>query len=242
MLRRVVGDSMQPALQPGDVIWYLPIKVRSGDVVVALQSGREVIKRVAKIDENGYFLVGDNMTKSTDSRKHGSVNRQNILGRVVARLPRAVAPVKARTRLADYLSYLLAIILVLLSLASLSRIDQLQPAIDTVLPGGQVATGWVTIIILLSQLFAVPYLLRLKLSLLAHAVGGVLSVLAPLIWCLLAIWGIGQSTSFGLLAGYFNLTATWWLVTLLVLWLAASYVNLYYRNYELQVSGLAKPA
>ncbi|HET7630385.1 MAG TPA: S26 family signal peptidase [Candidatus Saccharimonadales bacterium] len=242
MIRRVVGDSMIPALKAGDIIISLPLKVGAGDIVVARQNNREVIKRVAKIDENGYFLVGDNMTKSTDSRKHGSVKKGDILGRVVARLPKAEAPVKSKSQLTNYLSYVLAAMLICLSVANLSQIDQLVSTLDRSLPGGQTFAAWVVVVIVLSQLFAIPYLLRLRLSPLAHAVGGVLSVLAPLVWCLVAIWGLGQETSVGLLSGYVDLPASWQLVGLLLLWLGASYANLYYRNFETQARALAKRA
>lgn len=242
MLRRVVGDSMLPGLKPGDIVVSLPIRVRVDDVVVARQAGREVIKRVAKIDESGYFLVGDNMTRSIDSRKHGGIKKQDILGRVVARLPKAIAPVKSKNNLANYLSYVLAAILVLLSVANLSQIDRLVPALDNALPGDQTFAAWTVVVIVLAQLFAIPYLLRLNLSPLAHVTGGTCSVVAPLVWCLVAIWGIGQNTSVGLLSGYIDLPASWQLIVLLLLWLAASYVNLYYRNFELQARALAKRA
>ncbi|HET6622803.1 MAG TPA: S26 family signal peptidase [Candidatus Saccharimonadales bacterium] len=242
MFRRVVGESMSPVLQPGDIVVSLPLKVRAGDVVLATQAGREVVKRVAKIDDRGYFLVGDNMTKSTDSRKHGSVKKQDILGRVIVRLPKAVAPVKPKTKLATYLSLVLATMMVLLSVINLSRIDQLVPTLNGVLPGDQTTAAWAVIVIAMSQLLAVPYLLGLKISPLAHVVSGFLSVLTPLIWCLIAIWSLGQVGSVGLFSSYIDLPASWPLTVLLLLWLTASYVNLYYRNFEAQAQRLAKRA
>lgn len=231
---------MLPGLRPGDIVASLPLKIRQGDVVIARQAGREVIKRVAKIDESGYFLVGDNMTKSTDSRKHGSVKQQDILGRIVVKLPRAVAPVAPSNDLAIYLSYGLAATLLLVAIANLWHTSQLVTGLNDVLPGGWTFAAWTVVVLVLSQLLAVPYLLRLKLSPLAHVTSGLLSVLAPLIWCLIAIWSLGRPEVTNLLSGYVNLPASWLAVAILLLWLTASYVNLHLRNFELQARALAK--
>jgi phage repressor protein C with HTH and peptisase S24 domain len=83
-LRRVVGDSMLPALSPGAII--VAVKARQvivGDVVVAKLDSREVIKRVAGIDNDAYFLLGDNSEHSSDSRTKGTVVHDQILGRVI---------------------------------------------------------------------------------------------------------------------------------------------------------------
>ncbi len=83
-LRRVVGDSMLPTLSAGVVI--LVVKARQlkvGDVVVAELNGRPVVKRIACIENNAYFLVGDNTRHSSDSRTKGAVLRGAISGRVV---------------------------------------------------------------------------------------------------------------------------------------------------------------
>lgn len=71
-VRRVVGPSMQPTYQPGVVVLGLKwLRPRIGSVVVAEHDGREIIKRVGEIGERGFYLLGDNPVRSSDSRVYG---------------------------------------------------------------------------------------------------------------------------------------------------------------------------
>ena len=85
------GTSMNPTLRDGEVVLVdrgAPIEV--GDIVVArhpIEQGSDVVKRVARINQSGhYYLVGDNLDDSTDSRHYGPVTSEYIKGKVVARL------------------------------------------------------------------------------------------------------------------------------------------------------------
>ena len=91
---RVTGDSMSPALVPGQEVLADPRAYRArlpvpGDIIVVRHPYRtdlRLIKRVSHVDEDGLcFLEGDNPTESTDSRSFGSVGEENILGRVTSR-------------------------------------------------------------------------------------------------------------------------------------------------------------
>lgn len=85
----VAGESMRPRLQPGD--WLLVrwgARVRVGDVVVARRPDRPgllVVKRVARREPGGWWLVGDNPGASDDSRLFGPVPEAGVLGRVLLR-------------------------------------------------------------------------------------------------------------------------------------------------------------
>jgi SOS-response transcriptional repressor LexA len=87
---------MKPGLEPGAVIvaWGKPARV--GDVVVARQASREVVKRIEKIDGNKVYLRGDNQLESVDSGEFGPVKKDDILGVVMLKLAVAVSPPKPR--------------------------------------------------------------------------------------------------------------------------------------------------
>lgn len=86
------GSSMYPTLKNSEVVLVdKDTKViEVGDIVLArhpVEQITDVIKRVQNINERGhYFLIGDNLEDSNDSRNFGAVTREYIKGKVVARL------------------------------------------------------------------------------------------------------------------------------------------------------------
>lgn len=89
-VRRVVvqGDSMLPALVPGDRLLVVrPLPLRAGDLVAVPdpRDGRLLVKRVVAAGGGRVEVVGDNSEASTDSRHFGSVPRWSVAGRVVRR-------------------------------------------------------------------------------------------------------------------------------------------------------------
>lgn len=85
------GKSMNPTLKDGEVVLVdrKPEKIEVGDIVVAkhpIEQTGEIVKRVQRINERGhYFLIGDNLEDSNDSRAFGAVAREYIKGKVVSR-------------------------------------------------------------------------------------------------------------------------------------------------------------
>lgn len=98
----VVGESMLPALRPGDRLLLLRLPVPRG-AVVAVTDPREpervLVKRVASLPGgeailpgggqmqagSGYLVLGDNPRASTDSGDFGPVPRRLLRGRAVYR-------------------------------------------------------------------------------------------------------------------------------------------------------------
>jgi nickel-type superoxide dismutase maturation protease len=90
---KIVGKSMLPLLQPGNEILIDPYAYKKSspklnDIVVTKhpqQPEITIVKRVTAIDDRtGYFLTGDNLADSTDSRHWGSVKSPDILGKVTS--------------------------------------------------------------------------------------------------------------------------------------------------------------
>jgi len=92
-VRRVAvqGDSMRPALEPGDRLLVLRLlRPRPGDVVAVVDprdGERVMVKRVAAVDpdDGRVTVLGDNPAASTDSRMFGPVRSDHVLGRAVYR-------------------------------------------------------------------------------------------------------------------------------------------------------------
>lgn len=85
------GKSMNPTLKDGEVVLVdRNGEIEAGDIVVArhpVEQNGEIVKRVERINERGhYFLIGDNLEDSNDSRHFGTVSIEYICGKVTCRL------------------------------------------------------------------------------------------------------------------------------------------------------------
>jgi nickel-type superoxide dismutase maturation protease len=95
----VEGDSMRPALEPGDLLVAVRSqKIEQGMLAVFLdprRPGFELVKRVAAVPgeraggrmlgPGEYWILGDRPEASTDSRTFGPAHASAITGVVVAR-------------------------------------------------------------------------------------------------------------------------------------------------------------
>jgi len=223
---------MLPTLQSGQIVLGWRKKLAGGDIVLARQSGREVIKRVESIKDDKVYLIGDNRMESHDSRHYGPVEFQDIIGSIMIKLPLASNPPKLVKPYGAWVGRAAAAVLVLMALIHLFRIDTLIPILDKALPGG---AGWATfmvVVIVLAEVFAVPFALRMKLSLLAHFKSGALMVFAPLLWLLIAIWVYGTGASTGQFGQFIETPSTNMLVVLNLLWLGLNYYALWLLGYN----------
>ncbi|WP_395110339.1 nickel-type superoxide dismutase maturation protease [Actinomadura sp. SCN-SB] len=87
----VTGDSMLPALRPGDLLLVRTgARVGAGDVVVARHPERDgllIVKRAGHRSGDGWWLESDNQRAAgrQDSWDFGAVPDRLLVGRVVAR-------------------------------------------------------------------------------------------------------------------------------------------------------------
>lgn len=89
---KISGHSMKPTFSEDDsvLVSSIPLlfgKPKKGDVVVFEKYNRLYIKRIKKIEDEKYFLVGDNKKDSQDSRRFGFVNRNQIKGKIIMKIP-----------------------------------------------------------------------------------------------------------------------------------------------------------
>ncbi len=83
---------MEPTLTPGDQVLVHPRAYRQsvpevGDIVLAqhpFQHQFYLIKRIQAVKDHSYFLVGDNVAASTDSRTFDAISLDHILGKVTS--------------------------------------------------------------------------------------------------------------------------------------------------------------
>lgn len=78
---------MLPTYHDGDTLlglrWFIP---RLGQVVVATNNRRLIIKRVASVQGGLVDLLGDNPKSSTDSRSFGAISRTQLIARIITKL------------------------------------------------------------------------------------------------------------------------------------------------------------
>jgi nickel-type superoxide dismutase maturation protease len=88
---RVEGNSMFPEFNDGDEVLVKTYKSYNvKDVVLAahpFKKSVKIIKRIDQISDVGeFFLLGDNLNESTDSRTLGFFSHDQILGKVIKKL------------------------------------------------------------------------------------------------------------------------------------------------------------
>jgi signal peptidase I len=83
---------MEPTLRNGDVILasgirYLITQPKVNEIVVFKSpSGQIMLKQITKVDNDKYFLEGNNKEDSLDSRQFGWVTKKQILGKMIYKI------------------------------------------------------------------------------------------------------------------------------------------------------------
>ena len=94
----ICGNSMYPTYKDGEKILstrlFFPDNLKVGDVVIFIPPSKThdevqfVIKRVQYINDNGkFFLVGDNLDGSYDSRDYGYVDKSHLISKAIKPRP-----------------------------------------------------------------------------------------------------------------------------------------------------------
>ena len=87
---KIKDRSMEPSLMDGDYIisnnlLYLVVDPSIGDIVIVKHpiKNKKIIKRVYSKKDKKYFIIGDNIENSDDSRRFGEVDKSSIIGKMI---------------------------------------------------------------------------------------------------------------------------------------------------------------
>ena len=83
---KVKGRSMLPNYKEGDYLLINKLsRIQKGDAVVLKhpKTNELILKRVSKIKNGRYDVLGDNKNQSTDSRHFGSISEEMIVGKIL---------------------------------------------------------------------------------------------------------------------------------------------------------------
>jgi len=225
---------MSPSLRSGDILVVKQSPLKRGNIVIASVKGREVIKRIDKIQDDTVYLLGDNLAHSTDSRAYGFVSKQAILGVVMSKF-RFVQPRPAPAltyKYGKFIGWGAALIVGFFAILHLMRVDAFVAELDKALPSGYTAAAIIAGLIILIELGSLPFLLRLKMSPAAGFVSGALVIAAPLIWLLISIWTIGAGVSSAQFGEFVVRGTNIWLLIGNIIWLSLAYVAIWSLGYD----------
>jgi signal peptidase I len=88
---KIIGHSMEPGFKTNEKVLvsglvYLFNAPQINDIVAFRKKNKVFIKRIIRINNEKYFLEGDNKLDSIDSWKLGWISKKEILGKVIYKL------------------------------------------------------------------------------------------------------------------------------------------------------------
>lgn len=127
---------------------------------------------------------------------------------------KAVTALPARTKDSQTIARFYAVLLIALAIMQLLTFDRFPALISSFwLPGGQQFASFLAAFIVICELFAVPFLLRLKMSQGARVVSMVFGWVVPSVWLGIAIWlqiTINDVSNVGFLGATIPVAPGWW--------------------------------
>ena len=123
---------------------------------------------------------------------------------------------------APILGKALAVMLTVLTLLQLIGAASTIGSLSTQLDENNGLAVTIFVFAIVSQVFAIPFLLRLKISDLARLIGGILTVVSAWIWTMVLVWSVGTDTSAAQFGFFSAISNAWWLLLANSLWLLVS--------------------
>lgn len=220
-IRRVVGGSMLPALREGDIVVATRLKGPApGRMVIARYDGRELVKRVGRVEGDRYCILGDNESFSTDSRSFGLVDKADILGSVIMmiRFANLTPPPAPVSRNLLWIPYGLAVIITMILLGSLAVFEDIVIYVqrNLISDDSLLMAKIYSAVFVLALLLSLPFLLRMRLSYFTRVLSASVLLMLPVVgaagmalygsfepklvvgWAAVSIWAVA---SFAVLSG-----------------------------------------
>jgi len=131
-------------------------------------------------------------------------------------LTKATSAKKPKTKESQNIAYMYAAILVIFALAQLFTFEKFLVLLESFwFPGGKPVAYLLGSLIVVCEVMALPFLLRLKLSPLMRITSMVLGWLVPIIWLFLTLWllfTVNSVSNIGFLGTSVKLLPGWWAV------------------------------
>jgi len=123
---------------------------------------------------------------------------------------------KPKTLESQKVAYMYAFILIIFALSQLFNFNDFLALLESFwLPGGNVTADLLGAIIVVSEVFALPFLLGMQLSPLMRVMSMVLGWLAPIMWLKLSLWlvlTVNAVSNIDFLGTIVQLAPGWWAV------------------------------
>ena len=84
-LLKVKGHSMEPAMKEGSFfiassLPFLFSKPKKGDIILFQRDGKNIVKKINKVENDKYYVEGENITDSLD---FAPITRREIIGKLI---------------------------------------------------------------------------------------------------------------------------------------------------------------
>jgi len=131
-------------------------------------------------------------------------------------LPKASAPILPKTKDAPIIALMYASIIVVLVVAQLFSFDKFLTIVESYwLPGGVVFAHFLAAYLVIVEVFALPFLLRMRVSLAMRVVSMGCGWLVALIWLGISLWLVISTNAvgnIGFVGSVVALAPGWWAV------------------------------
>lgn len=142
--------------------------------------------------------------------------RRTLYTETMSIFAHAVKAPTPRTKDTIKIAYLYVGILAVFVLAQLATLSGFVTLVESWdLPGGTIGAYLLVDVILVAELLALPFLLRLKLSPLARIVSMIMTWIVPVIWLVVSLWlnvTINAVSNVGMLGTLVQLVPGWWAI------------------------------